>query len=471
MIPNTEEDTTLKRLQECDAKRGLYPKLILLRQKLAKKAKEEPKFRFYSLFSLIYRLDVLETAWNLVKANGGSSGIDNVTFKDIEDSKGSPHNLLIDIQRELQNKTYKPSPVRRVYIPKADGNMRPLGIPTIKDRIVQMATLLVLEPIFEMDFLDCSYGFRPGISAHDGVRDVIKEIKGGRTIVYDADIKGYFDSIPHDKLMACVQMRVTDSSVLKLIRMWLKAPIVEPPTDKGGNPTIKRSTKGTPQGGVISPLLSNLYLHWFDKVFFGKGGPGERANDKLIRYADDFVVLMRYRSAQTEEFIKDKLEDWMGLVLNKEKTKVVNLKEKGNSIDFLGFNMRYTRSKFDSGQYLKVEPRKKAFAKAKENIREKLDRTNNWKPIDMLIKELNRFLIGWSGYFSLGYPYDTFTKLDRFVERRLCANLQRRSQRGYKKSANETWYRVFQGMGLIRISSKSEALRRAVCKKSACTVR
>lgn len=469
MKPTTEEDTTLKRLQECDTKKGLDPKVILMRQKLARKAKDEPKFRFYSLYGLINRPDVLESAWRLVRENRGSPGVDGISLEDIERQEGGPKKLLAEINVELQNRTYKPKPIRREYIPKGDGSLRPLGIPTVKDRVVQMATVLILEPIFEADFLNCSYGFRPGISAHDGIKEIVGAIKQGRTTVYDADMKGYFDSIPHDKLMACVRMRVTDSSVLKLIRMWLKAPIRETPKG-GGPPTTTYPKCGTPQGGVISPLLSNLYLHWFDVVFHRKDGPGQEINAKLIRYADDFVVLMRFRSLEAEEFIKGKLEEWMGLVLNKEKTKVVDLKQKRRSIDFLGFNLRFVKSKYNSGQYLKVEPKKKALAKAREEIREILSRKNNFKPVKQVVKQVNRFLEGWGGYFDLGNPFDAFTKMDHFVEERLRRHLQKRSQRGYKKGEGQTWYQVLRGLGLKRLTKKCEALRKAVCGKSARTV-
>jgi len=269
--------------------------------------------------------------------------------------------------------------------------------------------------------------------------------------------------------LACVRMRVTDSSVIKLIRMWLKASIVEYPKDKG-EPTITHPTQGTPQGGVISPLLANLYLHWFDKTFHMKGGPREQIDARLIRYADDFVILMRYRSAQAEEFVRDKLERWMGLVINKEKTKVVDMKKRGSSLDFLGFNMRYVKSKYNNEQYLKIEPKKKAFAKAKDTIRGMLVQRNNFIPIDRTVTRINKFLRGWAEYFSLGHPFDTFAKMDQFVAEQLRRHLHKRSQRGFRKGEGQTWYQVFDGMGLTRLTSTCKTLRKAVCRKSARTV-
>ncbi len=427
---------------------GLPEKIILLRQKLNEKARTEPTFKFYALYDRVYRLDVLETAYRLARANKGSAGIDGITFGMIEKDDVDAKKFLTQIHEELKEKRYKASPVKRVYIPKANGKQRPLGIPTIKDRVVQMAVLLIIEPIFEADFRECSYGFRPGRSAHDALTEIREHLQAGFIDVYDADLKGYFDSIPHDKLMLCVEQRVVDRSVLKLIRMWLKAPVVETP--KGGKPQGKRSDKGTPQGGVISPLLSNLYLHHFDKYFHSGKGAANWANAKLVRYADDFVVMARYQTQKLSDFIESFIEGKMKLEINHEKTKVINLREEKSSLDFLGFTFRFDRDIHSrKKKYLNVFPSKKTMEREKEKLRLMTNKSFCFMPLPMLIMEVNRHLYGWKNYFNFGYPKKEFRMLNSFVRMRLTKHTQRRSQRPFQPPKGKTYYAHFKNLNLV----------------------
>jgi RNA-directed DNA polymerase len=442
-----ETSKTEKRGGELTLREAMLPaKVSGWRAKLSTKAKQEKRFRFYSLYGLVSHAETLKGAWQQVRANGGAAGVDRISIEQIE--RQGAERWLEALGKELQEQTYRCEAVRRVYIPKANGKLRPLGIPTVRDRVVQAAVLLILEPIFEADFEDCSYGFRPGRNAHQALEKIRENLRAGKCEIYDADLEGYFDSIPHDKLMACVRMRVVDGSVLKLIRQWLKAPVVE--EDQQGGKKMRRNRSGTPQGGVLSPLLANIYLHWFDRVFQSKSGPAQWAKASLIRYADDFVVMARHMGPRIRDFIEEKLEAWLGLKLNREKTRIVNLRRNQERLEFLGYQIGLAPVREDrSRHYWRMEPSHKAMEREVDRIWQMTSPQQGWKPLPELIGELNRHLKGWTNYYQLGQPRKAFQRLNRYVRQRLYQHLRRRSQRPWKPAPGQTAYGYFQQLGLI----------------------
>ena len=453
MDPRPTTDKTARRREEPlvppEVKSGvlLPQKTSQLRAKLGQKAKQEPHFRFYALYDRMYRLDVLEAAWSLVLKNDGAAGVDGVSCQDILATPVGAEGFLQQLQEQLRTKTYQPQAVRRVYIPKPDGRQRPLGIPTVKDRVAQMAMLLILEPIFEADFLDSSFGFRPGKSAHQAVDAIRQHLGDGFTEVYDADLQGYFDTIPHDQLLKAVAMRVADRQVLRLIRLWLTAPIVE--HDDCGRPRQHRSRQGTPQGGVISPLLANVYLHWFEVLFQRPEGPGTWANAKIVRYADDFVVLARHLGQRIVRWIEETLEGRFRLTINRQKTRVVRMRQAGACLNFLGFTFRYEQDLFGRNhRYLRVEPAAKAEQRLREKVREQTGPQWSWMPLPTLIGRLMQTLRGWHAYFRHGHPQRVFYRLDGYLLKRLWQHLCRRSQRRYRPPQSESLSAHLQHLGL-----------------------
>jgi RNA-directed DNA polymerase len=421
-------------------------KIRTFQRKLYCKAKAEPAFRFYVLYDKICRDDILHHAYRLARANAGAPGVDEVSFVQIEER--GLEAWLAGLREELVSKTYRPDPVRRVMIPKPNGEgERALGIPTIGDRVIQTAAKLVLEPIFEADFEGSAYGYRPARGAVDAVKDVHRHLCRGYTDVVDADLSRYFDSIPHDDLLKSVARRVADGAVLRLIKLWLKAPIEE--RDGDGRRRIvggKRNKRGTPQGGVASPLLANIYMNRFLK-HWRLTGRGEAFRAHVVSYADDFVILSRGCAAEALAWTKAVMTR-LGLTLNEAKTSLRDARQE--RFTFLGYSFGPHWYKANGQWYLGTSPSKKSVQRLKTTVGNLLVPGNN-APWQEVRDTLNRSLRGWSNYFCYGTRRSAFRSVDRYTYERVRDFLARRHKVAGRGTRRFSYDAVYGELGLLRL--------------------
>ena len=424
-----------------------------LQTALHAKAKESPNFRFHALYDKVYRKDVLAFAYERCKANGGAAGVDNQTFENIE--AYGKERWLDELAQELKSRTYQPLPVRRVYIPKPDGKQRPLGIPTIRDRVVQTSAMLVLEPIFEADLPKEQYAYRADRSALDAVQHVPKLINTGHGQIVDADLSRYFDSVPHAELMRSVARRVVDGAMLHLIKMWLEAPVEE--TDEHGNK--HRSTRnrdegrGTPQGSPISPLFSNLYMRRF-VLGWKKLGHEERWKAYIVNYADDLVICCRVGAEQALTEMRAMMSK-LRLTVNEKKTRVCSLPEE--KFDFLGYSFGRCYSPKTGRAYLGTTPSKKRVQRICEAISEETRRNKTWLDRKTVVEKLNRMMIGWANYFCLGPVSKAYSAVEHHARRRLRQwlrakhNLQGSATKKYPEAS------LHDKLGLARLTRRTSS--------------
>jgi RNA-directed DNA polymerase len=398
-------------------------KIRELQRTLYRSAKADPHRRFHALWDKVCRRDILERAWGQVRANHGAAGIDHTTIADVE--RYGVSRLLDELGADLRDGSYRPLPARRVFIPKPGRDeRRPLSIPTVRDRIVQTALKTVIEPIFEADMLECSFGFRPRRSTRDALQVLIDEAWGGRRWVVETDIANCFEAIPHEQLMQAVEERIVDRTVLKLLRALLRAGVMQ-------DGTVRRGVAGTPQGGVVSPVLCNVYLHRLDRAWRARG------HGALVRYADDLVVMCHTeREARAALAALRAILTDLGLELKEAKTRIVHLREGGEGFDFLGFHHRWVRARHPRWRHLTFLarwPSRTAMQHARERLRHLTGRERLPLPVEHIVQDVNRFLRGWAGYYRYGNSAREFDAITAHAIRRLSIYIAKRHgrKRGY----------------------------------------
>lgn len=406
-----------------------------LQRRLYHKSKRERRCRYYSLYDKVYHRDILKEAWERVRRNRGAAGVDGIGIAEVEKEIGAG-SFLAEIHEELKDKRYNPQSIRRVYIPKPNGDKRPLGIPTIKDRVVQMAVKIVIEPIFEADFCNSSYGFRPKRNAQQAIQEIRKQVAMGKKKAIDIDIAKYFDTIPHDRLIEKVAERIADSNILKLIRQWLKAGVMEAGKVTG-------SEIGTPQGGVISPLLANIYLNQMDRKW--EAEIEKKTGAKLTRYADDIMVMSRHSEVWLYKKLKEILEGELKLKINEDKSGIVDIDK--SAVRFLGFEIRRVRSRNSGKLFAMCYPGKKARKAVNEKIR-KVTNPLTAAPVTEVVAKLNRLTRGWVNYFRIGHASLWFQRLKQYVEKKVRKVITRKRHRCGHGWKSINWEYLYKDLGL-----------------------
>ena len=414
-----------------------------LQEKLYCKAKQERKYKFYVLYDKMYIGYMLEEAYRRVKISAGAAGVDRQDFEGIEEQ--GLERFLKDLGEDLRKRTYRPSAVRRIWIDKADGSKRPIGIPTIRDRVAQMVCKLIIEPIFEADFEECSYGFRPNRSSKDAMKEIKGHLQSGKTEVLDADLSAYFDTIPHDKLQIVLRQRISDPRILELINLWLKSLVYEDGQYTGG----KKQKTGSPQGGVISPLLANIYMNLVDRIVNDSRKLFYQSGIKIVRYADDFVLMGKRITQEAEDKLREILSR-MGLKLNEGKTRKVQAEQ--TAFNFLGFTVRYDRDTFGRNKgYWNIIPAHKSGKKIREKIHDFLGRSGHLAP-RLVTQGLNELIRGWLNYYDIpGVSYPAMGKrmLGHYLYERLNRYYNRKSQRRSRLYGQQAFEKLVYKYGLI----------------------